>query len=272
MELLDISDKQGNLTGEVMDSMKINERRNIVEVVLSGSGTGALHDSPFKENIIVELCVLFSIGDLSNIDKYIVEVPNEIYHEKIIDDLSDAVLKLNDCVDKGYKVRVWSSHCDVDYYLFLLFICNVLKNKTNDLIVLYSDEYNKECYSPGEMTGEELEELSHVENVLSKEDIIKLSNEWDKVKNENNDVRIIVNGEVKSVTYNYFDDEIIDLLKNKESLRIIDLSYDLVRKYRITSNLFIFLISRLIDLKKIEVIERNEMFIKSVIKLVDTNE
>lgn len=247
--------------------MSMNNDSKIVEVALFGSGTGALHNSVFKENIIVDLLVLFSLGDLSNIDKYLVEVPEEIFHKKIVDDISDSVAKLNEYVDKGYKVRVWSSHYDVDYYLLLLFICNLLKNKVDSLIVLYSDEFNKECYSPGEMTGEELEKLSHKENILSKKEIIDLSNEWDKVVNDNGNVRIIDNGKVKSVSYDYFEEEILDMLKNNDSLRVMDLSYNLVFKYRIQSDLFVFLISRLINSGKINIVEQNETFIKSVINL-----
>lgn len=51
--------------------------------------------------------------------------------------------------------------------------------------------------------------------------------------------------------------------------RIIDLTYELIIKYHISESVFIFLISRLIDLEKIKIIETNETFIKSVIKKVN---
>ena len=137
---------------------------------------------------------------------------------------------------------------------------------------MYSDEYKKECYSPGAMTSGEFEKLSTIEHILSKKEICELSDIWNMVKKENSNLRIVQNGIVKSVNYDYFDNEIIDLIVKSKSIRIIDLTYELCQKYYISDSIFVFLISRLIDLGRIEVVESNEVFIKSVVKGVDPNE
>lgn len=245
---------------------------NVVEVILSGAPSLSLKNSTFKENEIIDFRVSLSVGDLTNIDNYIVELPKNIYHEKIICNLNNEISKLITFADNNYKIRIWSSHIAPDSYLLLLFVCSCLKNKIDNITVLYSDEYKKECYSPGTMTSGEFEKLSTIEHILSKKEICELSDIWNMVKKENSNLRIVQNGIVKSVNYDYFDNEIIDLIVKLKSIRIIDLTYELSKKYYISDSIFVFLISRLIDLGRIEVVESNEVFIKSVVKGVDPNE
>lgn len=238
---------------------------NIVEVILAGSPYLSLRKSCFKENNIIDFRVPFSIGDLSKINDYVVKLPKCIYNEEIICNLNNDILILDSFIDKDYKVRIWSSHYDVDSYLLLLFICNYLKDKVDNIIVLYSDEYKKECYSPGVMTSKELEKLSTLEHVISKEEINMLAEKWEIIKYENSYLRIIENKKVKSVDYDYFNDEIINILNQKKSATIIDIVYELTKKYYISDSVFTFLITRLINCGKIRIIEKNEKFIKSII-------
>lgn len=248
------------------------ENDNVVEVILSGAPSLSLRNSAFKENEIIDFRVSLSIGNLSNIDNYIVELPKNIYHEKIVCNLNNEISKLISFVDSDYKIRIWSSHIVPDSYLLLLFVCSCLKNKIDNIIVLYSDEYNEECYSPGTMTSDELEKLSALEHILSKKEICELSDKWNMIKKENSNLRIVQNENVKSVNYDYFDNEIINMIDKLKSTKIIDLTYELSKKYYISDSVFVFLISRLIDLGRIKVIKSNEIFIKSVIKGVDPNE
>lgn len=249
---------------------RINE--NVVEVVLSGSPSLSLKKSVFKENEIIDFLVSLSVGDLSNIDNYIVELPECIYHEKIVCDLNENISRLIKFVEAGNKIRIWSSHTAPDDYLLLLFICNCLKNKIDNISVLYSDEYKEECYSPGAMTSGELKKLSAFEHKLSKKEIYELSDKWDMIKKKNTDLRIIKNNNIKSVNYEYFDNEIINIMTSLKKTTIIGLTYELVIRYHISECVFIFLISRLIDLEKIKIVETNETYIKSVIKKVNPNE
>ena len=46
---------------------------------------------------------------------------------------------------------------------------------------MFSDEFDKECYSPSCMNENELEELSKLEHKLTKEEIKKYSNEGKKL-------------------------------------------------------------------------------------------
>jgi hypothetical protein len=135
------------------------------------------------------------------------------------------------------------------------------------MLVLYSDEYKRECYSPSTMTSKELDELSTYEHILSKEEINKLSEEWDRIKKENSDLRIIQDGKVVSINYDYFNDEIIFILTKKGSTSVIDIIYELMVKYHLYDRVFKFLINKLIESGKIKIIESNERFIKNIVTI-----
>ena len=62
-----------------------------------------------------------------------------------------------------------------------LYVCNYFSNIECNLYVLFSDEFDKECYSPSCMNENELEELSKLEHKLTKEEIKKYSNEGKKL-------------------------------------------------------------------------------------------
>ena len=251
---------------------EIKNNNDVVEIILGGSAYLSLKSSCFKDNNIIDFPISFSAGDLLEINNYVIRLPKNIYLEEIICDYKDKIIELYDLVDKGYKVRVWTSHYDPDDYLLLLFICSYLKDKVDNIIVLYSDEYKDECYSPSTMTGEELEKLSTHEHILSKEDINKLLKEWNKIVEENSDLRIIKNNKVESISYDYFDDEILEFLSSKKTSTILELCYEFSNKYYINDALFIYLVTRLINAGKIVVVEQNERFIKNIIKGVDPNE
>ena len=247
------------------------DNKKIVEIILSGSGSMSLKNSCIKDNKIIDLRVDFTVGDLSKVDDYIVSLPKSIYEETITCDFKEKMLELNNCIDNDYYVRIWSSHYDVNSYLLLLYICNYLNEKANNIIVLYSNEYKKECYSPGTMTSQELEKLVEYEHSLSKSDIDLLSKEWNKIKSENSDLRIIENGKIKSVDFNYFDNEMLTILNSKENISITELAYEFSCKYHLSATIFIYLITQLINNKKIIILKNNENFIKSIIQGVDSN-
>jgi len=239
----------------------------VVEVVLAGAPSLSLKQSCFKDNEIIDFHVPLSNCDLININKYIVELPETIYKEKIICNFKEQVLKLISFAKQNYKVRVWSSHISPDSYLLLLFICDCLKNKVNSLSVIYSDDYKKECYSIGTMTSDEIEKLEAYEKKLDSNEIDKLSEMWNSIVIDNSDLRIIEDDKIKSITYSYFDDEILNYINKNNIVSVKTLCYELSKKYYLSDTVFVFLISRLIDMKRIEIVEKNDKFINSTIKI-----
>lgn len=247
---------------------EIKNYDNVVEIILGGAAFLSLKDSSFKDNNIIDFPISFSTGDFKDLDNYTIKLPKEIYEEDIIINYKDKISKLINLIDNNYIVRVWTSHYDTDDYLLLLFISSYLKDRVDNIIVLYSDDYKQECYSPSAMTSKELDKLSTYEHILSKEEINKLSEEWDRIKKENSDLRIIQDGKVVSINYDYFNDEIISIVDKKESISVMDIIYELIVKYHLCDSLFKFLIKRLIDTGKMKIIESNERFISCIVTIV----
>lgn len=246
---------------------EIKNYDNVVEVILGDTAYLLLKNSSFKDNKIIDFPISFLTGDFKDVNNYTIKLPKEIYGEDIIINYKDKISKLINLIDNNYIVRVWTSHYDTDDYLLLLFISSYLKDRVDNIIVLYSDDYKKECYSPCTMTSKELDKLSTYEHILSKEEINKLSEEWDRIKKENSDLRIIQDGKVVSINYDYFNDEIITILNKKGSTSVMDIIYELMVKYHLYDRVFKFLINKLIESGKIKIIESNERFIKNIVTI-----
>ena len=234
-----------------------------VEIVLKGSDSLSLENTKLN-NPIIEFNVEFATSDLSQIEDCFMTLPQEIYQEKIKLDFNNDIKKLEKYIDEGYNVRIWTSHYDINSYMLLLYICNYIENKVESIKVIYSDDYDKKLYSLGCMKTEEIEKILSFEHTLSKDDIIKFSKEWKSIKNKKSNLRIIKNGKIKSVTYDYFDNEILNIL-NKGQTSIISLAVELSNKYYLSETVFIYLIIRLVDINKIKIIKQSEKYIENII-------
>lgn len=123
-----------------------------------------------------------------------------------------------------------------------LYVCDYFSNIEYDLYVLFSDEFDKECYSPSCMNEKELKELSKLEHKLTKEEIKKYSNEWKKVINNNLDMRIIENNKVKSVIFDYYNDIILNKLNELGEVKMVSLVSRLMSDIHLYDTVFIYLI------------------------------
>ena len=131
-----------------------------------------------------------------------------------------------------------------------LYVCNYFSNIDSNLYVLFSDEFDKECPSPSCMNEKELEELSKLEHKLTKEEIKKYSNEWKEIINDNLDMRIIENNNVKSVTFDYYNDIILNKLNELGEVKMVSLVGRLMSDIHLYDTVFTYLIYRLIKERK----------------------
>lgn len=239
------------------------EKTNVIfgaSIFMSMKGSNLLN-----KNIIEFFSVFegaFTFMDLSNIDNYEVEVPKELY-SKMNYSFKDKIDKLNEAVNNNEDIRIWTSHLDVNSYLFFLYLCDYLKDKECNLYVVYSDEYNKYSYSPACLKSNELEELAKLEHKLSKEEIDKFSKEWIRIKNSKADMRILENKEVKLVSFNYFNDTILDLLKQLGEVKVSKLVALFMKDYCLDAFVVAYLINRLIESYKIKVVSIGERFFEN---------
>lgn len=249
--------------------------KNITEVVFGDSLCHEIKISKFsRNNTIVKFEPLFSICDLSNIDQHILTlndeycdlISSEIYDINNTYSLKNIINDLEESIKNNNKIRIWTTHKQIDSYLMFLYVCNYFSNIDYDLYVLFSDEFDKECYSPSCMNEKELEELSKLEHKLTKEEIKKYSNEWKEIINDNLDMRIIENNKVKSVIFDYYNDIILNKLNELGEVKMVSLVGRLMSDIHLYDTVFTYLIYRLIKEEKIIITGKDERYWKSIIK------
>ena len=231
--------------------------QKITEIVFGNSMYFTMKNSKIKENEIILFNTIFSIGDLKDIDKFKIYVSKEIIESMQVYDFSKEIKKLNNAVKNGNKIRIWCSRQDSDSYILLVYICNYLKDKNSDLYVVYSDDYDSSCMSPACLKEVELENATSYEKKLNNENILELSNEWNNIKNSSADIRIMENNKVKLVSYDYFDDIIVNKLKNLGAVKQVTLVAHLLSNYHLIYLIFVYLINILIKNNKIIIIEKD---------------
>lgn len=170
-------------------------------------------------------------------------------------------------LDQVDKIRVWSSHLDCDDYCLLLFICNYFGDKS--ISVVYSEEYNWYATTCTNLTENEINELLKREHLLKKYEIDQYKEEWTKITNENTELRFMINGAVKSVNIDYFDDKIIERLKMLGEVDIYSLVANLMGNpiipfVQYSDYIYLYLIERLIDIKLIKEIQKKDNILVKV--------
>ena len=252
---------------------------NITEIVYGDSLCHWLKQCDFiSNNKIIKFDKFFSIADLSNINNNKINYSedfcsfsnNEIYHKfHKVDSLEDINKQLNEAVKRKSKIRVWTTHNEIESYLTFLYVCNYLFNIDCNLYVMFSDEYKKECFSPACMVENELKELIKLEYKLSIEEKFKYALEWKILTNDNSKLRVIENGKVKSVSLNYYDSIILNKLKAFGEIQIVDLVSNLMKEYCLHDLFIVYLINRLINYNKIMIVKDNERLLRRTIKIVE---
>ena len=250
---------------------------NITEGVFGDSLCHEIKISEFlKNNTIIKFEPLFSICDFSNIDKHNLSLNDEycdliissgIYDISSTYSLKNIINDLEESMNNNNKIRIWTTHKQIDSYLMFLYVCNYFSNTDSDLYVLFSDEFDEKCFSPSCMNEKELEELSKLEHKLTKEEIKKYSNEWNEITNNNLDMKIIDNNKVKSVTFDYYDEIILNKLNELGEVKMVSLIGRLMSDIHLYDTVFTYLIYRLIKEEKIIVTNKDESYLKSIIKI-----
>ena len=210
-----------------------------------------------KDNILM-FDIPFSLIDLSTTKEMEVILPKDIYHKEIKYSFKESIDKLKSYIQNNKDIRIWTSHYEINSYLLMLYICNYLQNKDCNIYVVFSDEYNKDCYSPTCMNAPELNKLKDLEHKLNKNEINSYSSKWLDIVNENSDIRLLEDNNVKSVSYDYLNDYILIKLKKLGSTKISKLTIEIMKDYHLIDLLVFYLIRRLINENKIIIVTKNE--------------
>lgn len=237
-------------------------------IIFGASTFVSMKESNLLNNNIIEFDTVFSIVDLSTVDNYEIVLPEDIYYERINYSFEDKINKLNEAINNNKDIRIWTSHFEINSYLLFLYICDYLKDKKCNLYVVYSDEYDENCYSPACMNSSELEKLAKLEHKLSKDEIMQYSKEWIRIKNNKSDMRILEDKEVKLVSFDYFNEEILDRLKELGEVKISRLTGSFMSDYYLKDLVIVYFIDRLIKQDKIKIIKVSEKrFFENIIAI-----
>lgn len=237
-----------------------------INIVFGASTFITMKKSNILNNNIIEFDTIFSVADLSNLDNYELILPKEIYNNNIYSFVKE-INKLNKLIDNNKEIRIWTSHFEINSYLLFLYLCNYLKDENCNLYVVFSDEYNKDCYSPSCMNENELEELINYEHKLSKQEIIEYSRNWQNIIKSKSDMRILENKKVKLVSFDYYNQEILNLLKELGEVKIVTLVGLFMSNHIIQDLIICYFINRLINDKKIKIIKYGNRFFENIITI-----
>ena len=221
--------------------------------------------SSLKDNDLIEFRIPFNYADLSdnNKGKIVLKNTNERISIKESLDLLDLAIKNNNII------RVWSSHIDPDFYMFLLFICSYINGKVDNIEVFYSDEYNKKCINTGAMTSDELDKLSLLSHTIDKVQIDNYAREWDSLNKDGSKLHVIENDKLIDVDYECIYKQIIDLIQKNKSVIVVEIILYFVRKYKIDTEC---LIQNLIKENRIKVIKKDNIFSKNIVELYNNGD
>ena len=238
---------------------------NITEIVFGDTAYQVISKSKLNKNQIIKFNTVFSVANISLIDEFKTILPVDIYKEKILYDFRESIDKLNASIKCNNKIRVWCSKDDSDSYVLLTYICNYVKDIKCNLYVVYVDKDNGYSYVESYF-ADEFEELTEKEEKINKEELIYLSNLWEKVKKTDSDLRIMEDKKLKLVFYDYFDDIILNKLSELIKIKVVSLVADLMRDILLQDRIILYLVERLIKSNRIIVIEENENLFQCVIK------
>ena len=177
------------------------------------------------------------------------------------------ITEISNSIKNGDKIRIWTTHKEANSYLMFLYICNYFLEVDCDLYVLFSDELNKDFYSPSCMREQELEELTKLEHKLTKQEKQDYSNTWNQVVKVNSNMRIMEKNIVKSVSFDYYNDTILKVLKDLGEIKTIKLVARLMANIYFSDIFLTYLIDRLIKKGKIIITNKEKRLWESTIKI-----
>ena len=105
---------------------------------------------------------------------------------------------------------------------------------------------------------EPINKLKDLEHKLNKNEINSYSSKWLDIVNENSNLRLLEDNNVKSVSYDYLNDYILNKLKKLGSTKISKLTIEIMKDYPLIDLLVFYLIRRLIDKNEIIIVTKNE--------------
>ncbi len=230
-----------------------------IDITSSVSGAYTLKEY-YKRNNNNDYCIfcvplLLSLGDIKNhlFDREVVY--NDFYEN--VEELKNTIDDLLNSINKDTTIRIYSSKIDIDDYLLMLYICNLLKDKDNTIKVVFVSDY-KDAFSLGALDTTEVKEVLNNEIILTKVEINNYSKDWEELININSELRVLENNKVINKNYSDYDNIILNELDKLGQCKIPQLIGKLLASAITTSHevqTYSYLVERLIKNNKIKINE-----------------
>ena len=175
-------------------------------------------------------------------------------------------------IDNNTKIRIWSSKASSSDYLLLPYLCNILKDKFDNISVVYSTDYNKDAWSINFLSYREIEPILKYEKNLTKDEINSFSSEWEKLVESNSELRILENGKIANKSYSDYDNLILNELKELGRCKYAVLLGNLLGRNAINEiedYIYYYLVDRLISQNKIKIVEHGDSDLRNIIEVVN---
>lgn len=198
---------------------------DIIEIVSSESALKLLKRSGNK-NIKVCLPLSLYIGKLDSMKPFNRKVLSKYYKNNATYNFTDVFHKLEQIIQHCTKIRIWSSHLDSDSYCLLLLICYLFQDKK--ISAIFSEELDGNAPSITSLSELEIHDLEKREHVLTQLQKNDYCEQWEKIVNDNKELRYMMNGVVISCDIDSFNHEIIDRLKEVKKAYIYYFITDLM--------------------------------------------
>lgn len=195
-----------------MNNNFIGNNTDVIEITSCDTVSLLLERSGI-DNIKVHLPFSFDIGNLKEMEEFKRnELKKFINRNDINFDFKELFDKLKEYANKVKKIRVWSSMFDADEYCMLLFICHHFMDK--EISVVFANEGYIWAHIIPNNSEEDIKYLEKKEHILKNFEKEAFDKQWLEIINSNKELRFMINGTVKSVDLDYFDNNILERLKS----------------------------------------------------------
>ena len=176
----------------------------MLEIVFSDSEKLLLERSNLfnKENIL-SLTFLLSMGKLDDFEHQAKRTIGDIEVN-----IPSEISKLKNKVKDYENIRIWYASNVNEDYLSMMYVVYLCSDKNIEVV----DGYQRNGISG--YADDEVEDLVKESRVLTKEEIQEYILNWNKIYDENTEVRFLNNGEIINESYECFDNEILDKLSS----------------------------------------------------------
>lgn len=128
---------------------------------------------------------------------------------------------------KPQKIRFWLSKQNPNSYLAILYVLNLLRDtyQKHEIFIIDSGTHPTTPFPfISGFSLDEIKDLISLERKIEEEEIKRMIDLWDQLVKENGELRIVKNDTIKSVSIDYWDQDILKILEMEGPTTIVKLA------------------------------------------------